>query len=403
MRVLNWLMLATSTTLLCACGVDTSASSVAQSTLQKQIAQINTRMDSVSYNSSTDSSSVICSDETQSDNYIVSTTHFNVVTITDKAVSLAQAQRAAQLAEVALSDLLTLADVDSSETTLDSGKWSICVRNEANADGYSGNVVNTSGMSVTYVSDVSDDYPLMLHELARLLGENIAYVASNEAYTVDNSFARWLKEGIATDIVKQSAFYPSSTLAAYPQLPTMIDSVSDEQAVDSDNDPNPYYYTVLRAIELQGSDFSVADWFDLYRNYAAMQDSTSLESEFDSLLQAKGVDFTLSDIQSTSGYQTDIVDYIADSIDKTVAISTDREYQTFYIETGSLYAPDIQAIIDPNDDTQMIYTSVDIPDGTYALYASTASGASYGPSKVVISDGVIIADSLDLTDLASAD
>lgn len=408
--------------ILTGCGGDDSSGgspnsptpSTTQSNTTSEVAALNTRMDAINYNVTTISDTSLCNNAVSS-NYLISTDHFNIVTETGYEVSQANAIRAAQMAEIVWQDMIAedMFDIDAAnDTTIKSEAWTVCLKT-ASDSGFKGSALDYNELEMVYTAAAASDYVIMLHEMTHVLGENISYlnaVDNGQTYTMNTSTMRWIKEAIATIAAEQAQIYNSEIESTFYSAtgssvvsPALINNYNDSSnaGLTSYEGYDEYYYyaTMLQAIQDQGTNFALKDWLYLYSDYDVLTDTTALETRFNTLLSNKGItSFTLADLQTAAGFQTHIVNYIADNYDKTVSFSADRTYTNFFIETDSIYQPSIEAVASSSDSSKILYTTKNISDGNYEIYAGTSSGDYYGPVNITISGGVI-AGSLDLNSL----
>jgi hypothetical protein len=410
--------------ILSGCGGDDSSGvspssptpNTTQSNTASEVAALNTRMDAISYNVATISDTSLCNNAVSS-NYRISTDHFNIVTETGYEVSQTNAIRAAQMAEIVWQDMIAtdMFDIDAAnDTTITSEKWTVCLKT-ASDSGFKGSALDYNELEVGYTATVATDYVLMLHEMTHVLGENISYlnaVDNGQTYTINFSTMRWIKEAIATIAAEQAKIYNSEIESTFYSAtgssvvsPALINSYNDSVNAGFSSgsydgyDEYYYYATMLQAIQDQGTNFALKDWLYLYGDYDVLTDTTALETRFNTLLNNKGItSFTLADLQSAVGFQTYVVDYIAAHYDKTVSFSADRTYTDFFIETDSIYQPSIEAVASSSDSSKILYTTKNISDGNYKIYAGTSSGDYYGPANITISGGAI-SGPLDLNSL----
>ncbi|MFV0447992.1 MAG: hypothetical protein ACK5MF_05965 [Vibrio sp.] len=402
--------------ILTGCGGDDSSNkSSGGGTTSSEVSALNSRMDAISYNVADNSDTALCENAAAA-SYLIETEHFNIVTETGYEVTESNAIRAAQLAEVVWQDLISaeMFDIDAAnDTTITTAAWTVCLKT-ASDSGFKGSALDYDTLEVGYTANVAYDYPLMLHEMTHVLGDNIAYlnaVDNGQTYSTSSTTMRWIKEAMATLAASQANIFSSeiedtfySATGSTVVSPALINSYAESLAAGLEvesgydgYDQYSYYATMLQAIQDQGTDFALKDWLYLYGDYDVLTDTTALATRFNNLMTQKGISFTLSDLQTANGFDTHIISYIASNYDKTVAFSADRSYIDFYIETDSIYQPDIEATATA-DGASILYTSKHVKDGSYKIYASTASGDAYGPATITIKNGAI-AGPVDLNSL----
>lgn len=394
-----------------------SSSASTQSNKASEVAALNNRMNEISYDQSTNNDPSLCNGNASS-NYLISTNHFKIVTETGNEISQANAARAAQMAEIVWQDLTSsnLFNINAAnDTTIEKEPWIVCLKT-ASSSSFKGSALGYNMLEIGYTNSVATDYVLMLHEMTHVLGENIAYlnaVSNGQTYAMNFTTMRWIKEGLASLAASQANIYTSEAESTFYETtgsrvvsPALINSYQDSVSAGFDSsdqvyDEYYYYATMLQAIQDQGTNFTLRDWLYLYGDYNALVDTTAFESRFNALLLNKGItSFTLADLQTAEGFKTHILDYIASHYDKTVSFNADRTYTDFFIETDSIYQPGIEAKILSSDGSKILYTTKNVTDGNYHIYAGTSNGAYYGPATVTISGGAI-SGALDLNNLSA--
>ncbi|WP_406734865.1 hypothetical protein RJD39_18440 [Vibrio scophthalmi] len=300
---------------------------------------------------------------------------------TSASISESQLIQAAQLAEVALDELLAETNLTAEELSLDTGRWTVCFGTPGS--GYSGSAF-IKRWAQFIKDEPSDTYRLAKHEMT--------HVAGFELYAGDGSgnaggMHKWFTEAIAVYIAQKDKILPSLSLDEYKEKgnksPLKVITYTDENDISYD-DLYSIYVSTLAALS-EKYNISVDEWLNLYRQAK----SSNFVAAFDALLHSKGATVTHAELENITKWQSEIADYTEASMEQSAPFVADHEIGMAFIESTSYKYGGVTARIG-RDDSQsktgtLFFVGETIENGTHHVIGeSEVNGKFYTIGPIIV-------------------